>query len=198
MKGHLPTFIGIGAMKSGTTSLYHYLDQHPQVTMSTPKETNFFLKRRREDWEWYRQRFAGEAEAYGEISPKYAGYPGYVTNIEQMYEALPNLKLIYLLRDPIERAVSHYMHNYNGSSTSIDDAFQPVEKSRYINLSRYYAQISRYLEYYNIEDMLFIESERLRENRQDTMGEVFHFLGVNEKEKCANFDNEYNVTRQKK
>ncbi len=144
-KGHLPTFICIGAMKCGTSSLHQYLGEHPQVAVSTPKETDSFLERNEKDRTWYHGCFDSEAKAYGEVSPNYTKHPGFPDVPDRMHEMLPDVKLIYLVRDPIERAISHYVHNWTRCRVNkpVDDTFQPVEESWYLNVSRYYFQLSR-------------------------------------------------------
>lgn len=99
-----------------------------------------------------------------------------------MYDLLPNIKLIYLVRDPIERAVSHYIHNKISGrvSSPIDEALQPVEESFYFNTSKYYLRIKQYLNYYEPEEILVVQSEKLRSERAKVMKKVFRFIHVDE------------------
>lgn len=199
--GALPTFIVIGAMKCGTSSLHQYLDEHPQVCVSNPKETDFFLKRNEKDLAWYRGCFEGEAKAYGEVAPNYTKHPGFPGVPRRMNDLLPNVKLIYLVRDPIERAVSHYVHNWvkRRVTVPIDQAFQPVEESGYLNTSRYYFQLIQYLEYYSMENILVVPTERLRRSREEVMADVFRFVGVDPHVARSNgaFAEEHNKTAGK-
>lgn len=71
----LPTFICIGAMKCGTSSLHQYLGAHPWVCMSSPKETNYFLARSNQSLQWYRERFNEPEKVCGETSPNYSKHP---------------------------------------------------------------------------------------------------------------------------
>ncbi len=176
----LPNFIVIGAMKCGTSSLHQYLGEHPQVCVSTPKETDFFLARNQQDLKWYRECFTEPARAYGEVSPNYTKHPTFAGVPERMHELLPKAKLIYLVRDPIERAISHYIHNWASRrwSTSIRETILPVEESWPLTVSRYHMQLSQYLEYYPIRDILVVQSERLRRCTGDVMEEIFRFIGV--------------------
>ena len=111
-KGTLPNLIIIGAQKCGTTSLHYYLNLHPQILMSREKELNFFITER--NWskgvDWYRSQFVEKAEIYGESSPNYTDYIRFGGVPERMYSVVPDARLIYILRDPIERIVSHYVH----------------------------------------------------------------------------------------
>jgi hypothetical protein len=197
--GALPTFILIGAMKCGTTSLYHYLGAHPQICVSDPKEPDFFLRRNEKGLAWYKQCFQGSAQAYGEASTNYTKYPAFQGVPERMHRALPDLKLLYLVRDPIERAVSHYAHNRvdGRESQSIDEAFRPVEDSHYLQTSRYHFQLSQYLEHYSEEDVLVIESEQLRADRMQVLREIFAFLGVAQTVEGSAFEEEYHTTSGK-
>lgn len=197
--GALPTFILIGAMKCGTTSLHRYLGAHPQICVSDPKEPDFFLRRNEKDLTWYKRCFQGAAQAYGEASTNYTKYPAFQGVPERMYRLLPDLKLLYLVRDPIERAVSHYAHNRvdGRESQSVDEAFRPAEDSHYLQTSRYHFQLSQYLEHYPEERVLVIESERLRSDRMHVLREIFAFLGVAEHVDAAAFEEEYHTTSGK-
>jgi len=178
--GNLPTFICIGAMKCGTTSLHKYLGTHPDVCVSSPKETDFFLRRTDRDLDWYRQCFAESARAYGETSTCYSKHPAFDGVPERMHSLLPDIKLLYLVRDPVERAVSHWIHNWavRREHDSVEEALCPPEKSWYVNVSRYHFQISKHLEFYAPEDICVVESERLRGARVEVLSEIFEFIGV--------------------
>lgn len=197
--GALPTFILIGAMKCGTTSLHQYLGMHPQICVSDPKEPDFFLRRNEHDLAWYRQCFREPAQAYGEASTNYTKHPAFRDVPERMHQVLPDLKLLYLVRDPIERAVSHFAHNRvdGRESDPMDEAFCPVEDSHYLQTSRYSVQLSQYLEYYPEERVLVIESERLRADRMGVLREVFSFLGVDPAVEASAFEEEYHTTSGK-
>lgn len=197
--GALPTFILIGAMKGGTTSLHQYLGAHPQICVSDPKEPDFFLQRNEKSLDWYKQCFSGDAQAYGEASTNYTKYPTFRGVPERMHQRLPDLKLLYLVRDPIERAVSHYVHNrVDGRETrSVDEAFRPVEESHYLQTSRYHFQLSQYLEHYSQEQVLVLESERLRAARMQVLRRIFSFLGVEPSVEASAFEEEYHATSGK-
>lgn len=202
MENSLPDFIVIGTMKGGTTSLHKYLGTHPQVGVSKPKETNFFLDRNKKDLSWYRRCFEGDFRICGEVSPNYTKYPGFSGVPKRMHETLPNAKLIYLVRDPIERAISHYLHNWVKKRTSepIEKAFLPVEESGYLNTSRYYYQITQYLKYYAQNNILLIQSERLRADRESIMAEIFQFIGVDPEiaVESTTLEEEYHVSADKR
>src|SRR5438045_1060522 len=106
----LPTFIMIGSMKSGTTSLASYLGAQPDVFMTTPKEPRYFCDPRnfQRGVEWYRALFAGgvAASVRGEASTHYSRAMEYPGVPQRMAHLVPDVQLLYLLRDPIERIVS--------------------------------------------------------------------------------------------
>lgn len=178
----IPNFLVIGAMKSGTDSLYQYLRRHPQVFMSEVKELDYFVEER--NWgkgrEWYERQFelAGDAPAVGEASTSYSKYPTHAGVPKRIAALLPNVRLIYLIRHPIDRMCSQYLHGVlTGSEREpIDKAF--LTKPEYLDYSRYGLQISRYTKYFPAERLLVITSESLRHSRGDTLRRVFSFLGV--------------------
>ncbi|ADE16362.1 sulfotransferase [Nitrosococcus halophilus Nc 4] len=177
----LPAFIIIGTMKGGTSSLYHYLDKHPDIGMSSIKETDFF--RTNEDYakgiEWYKNLFDKKAKILGEASPNYTKrhlFPGVP---ERMYAVLPRVKLIYLLRDPIERIVSHYIHSYSHRrerSSFIEAITKP--NNNYILTSKYFYQLQVFIERFSSENILLIESEELRKNTDKVINIILEFIGA--------------------
>ena len=180
--GNLPNLVIIGAMKCGTTSLHHYLNSHPEISMSREKELDFFRKKKR--WgrgiEWYKSHFVGEAKIYGESSPNYTNYPYWEGVPEKMYSVIPQAKLIYILRDPIERIISHYIHLYTAGKEdrSIDEALTDFEDNPYIMRSSYYYQLEQYLKYFPEENILVITLENLSSNPQSTLTKVANFLDL--------------------
>ncbi|MDR4508671.1 MAG: sulfotransferase domain-containing protein [Candidatus Brocadiaceae bacterium] len=119
-KRALPDFIAIGAQKCGTTSLYYYLNQHPQILPAARKEVHFFDNQFQKGVHWYRSRFPlslnmnfqeklrSKPVITGEASPLYFFHPLVPIRLSRL---LPQVKLIVLLRNPIHRSYSHYQHN---------------------------------------------------------------------------------------
>ena len=106
--GTLPTFLVIGSMKCGTTSLHDYLARHPDVFMSAVKEVNFFVLERTWDKgiDWYRAQFYGRYQVRGEASQNYTKRHEFEPGVaERIRSLLPNVKLIYIVRDPVARFV---------------------------------------------------------------------------------------------
>ena len=177
----LPHFIIIGAMKAGTTSLYHYLKRHPEVTMSGVKETNFFLERNfSQGLDWYRRQFPGDEWIKGEASTNYTKYPAQKGVPERIYRTLPGVKLIYVLRDPISRVVSHVHHNLLKGSEEADSWREKLKDtdSHYIQCSLYSMQLEQYLQWFPPEQILIVTTEELNNQRKATLQKIFRFIGV--------------------
>jgi hypothetical protein len=178
----LPTFIVIGSMKSGTTSLYHYLRSHEQIFMSRIKELDFFAEAA--NWsrgmDWYRQQFKGAetALARGEASTLYTKYPEHGGVPERIAAALPDVRLVYVVRDPIERLRSHYQHRVMTGKEKSPPEVALLEDPSYLNCSKYAMQLERYLDHFPREQILVVPSEALKLDRACTVQQVYEFLGV--------------------
>jgi hypothetical protein len=193
--GRLPDFLVIGAMKAGTTSLYHYLREHPQVFMPSTKEIMFFDDRH--EWhrgvDWYRGRFAdaGDALAVGEASTSYTKYPAADGVPERVASVLGSPRLIYVVRDPVERIRSHYLYNLTRGTE-----WRPIEEAvarepAYLDVSRYAMQLERYLAFFRLEDILVFDAIELRTNRETTLRRVFEYLGVDPERVPRTIDREF-------
>lgn len=178
----LPTFIVIGAMKAGTTALYGYLAEHPDVFMATPKELDFFVDSGtwRLGMEWYEQKFAdaGSARARGEASPNYSKVHLIPKPAERIAAAIPQARLIYVVRHPIERMRSMYLHQVadGRERRSIDEAL--ATNRDYLRTSSYGFQVAAYLRWFPRDQLLLLKSEDLRADRQAALHRVFDFIGV--------------------
>jgi hypothetical protein len=183
----LPNLIVIGAMKSGTTSLHHYLNLHPQIFMTWNKELNFFVAER--NWPrgraWYERHFKTTAGIRGESSPNYTNYPYFPGVAERMHSLLPDARIIYILRNPIDRTISHYQHQYarNLENRSLTEALANLDYNEYVDRSRYAWQLDQFLSHYPLEHILVLSQEDLLQKRRPTLQRVFRWLGV-----AANFD----------
>lgn len=179
----LPNFLVIGAMKAGTTSLYHYLRAHPQVHMPPVKELDFFVEEGnwRRGMGWYAKQFEGApaaAVAVGEASTRYTKYPSVQGVPERIAAHLPEVRLVYVVRDPIERIRSHYEHRRAAGAET-----EPIERAVrdnpiYVDSSRYAMQLERYLDHFPRDRVLVLTSEELRTARQEAVQRLYGFLGV--------------------
>lgn len=180
--GPLPTFLVIGAMKAGTTSLHRYLRAHPDVFMPEHKEIEFFSEER--EWargvDWYRSLFepGRTALARGEASTGYTKLPRFPAAADRIHAVVPHARLVYMLREPIDRMRSHYVHNV---LRGLED--RPIEEAllsgeHYLPVSRYFAQLQRYRDQFADSQILVVASEDLRDRRPETIARILSFIGV--------------------
>ena len=192
--GALPNLVVVGGLKCGTTSLHHYLNLHPEVEMSRPKELNFFVAEL--NWplgpEWYASHFSGRASVRGESSPHYTNRPRFEGVAERMRSVVTDARLVYMVRDPIDRMLSHYLHNVGGGydDRALADAFADPE-SAYVTRSRYFFQLEPYLEEFGPERIEIVGREELKRDRPATMRRVFAFLGVDPGFSSTQFEREW-------
>lgn len=188
-------------MKSGTTSLFHYLEEHPEVCMSKIKEPNFFLGQEeyKKGLHWYSKLFEkNHSVAFGEASTNYSKRHRWEGVPSRIFKDLPNVKLIYVVRDPVERVISHYIHNvaHGRERKSFKKAASP--DSIYLKTSMYYYQIEEYLKFFELTDFLFVDSLNLSSNTEDTMKEIFRFIGVSENIKIKNINKKHHSSKNKR
>ncbi len=195
----LPNLVVIGAARCGTTSLHRYLDLHPDIAMSGEKELNFFSVDAQ--WQrgisWYEQQFPSGTLVRGESSPSYSTYPRSPHVPARMARVVPDARLIYLVRDPIERILSFYRFArfvLRNETRELAEAVRDFEVSRYVVGSRYALQLERYLAYYPSEQILVVEQRDLLHRRVQTMRLVFGFAGVDESFSAAGLSREHNPT----
>ena len=199
----LPTFFVIGAAKAGTTALYHYLGQHPEVHMSPIKEPSFFARYGRvTSREEYELLFESDAAVRGEASPAYSLHPRVIGAPERMHALVPDAKLIYLVRDPIERTLAHYLQRAasQGDTRPIEEALGDVSDphNRYTCASRYATQLEQYLPHFSLSSMLVVDQADLRERRSRTLSEIFSFLLVDPLFSSPEFESEPNPSKDKR
>jgi hypothetical protein len=192
----LPTFLVIGAKKGGSTSLHQYLSTHPDVFMPAGKRLEFFSGH---NWDrglgWYRAQFeaGGAALARGEASNVYTNYPVTDGVPERIAAVVPDIKLVYVIRHPLERILSHYRQAVAewGETRSADEVVQ-TNGPEYVMASCYALQIERYLAHFRREQLLVVTSEDLRHSRRATLVRVFDHLGVDPDWVPPNVDTAFN------
>jgi hypothetical protein len=179
----LPTFLVVGAMRSGTTSLYRYLQAHPQVHMPR-KEVHFFDRRFDLGLEWYRSRFEGWAgqPAVGEATPTYMYDP---VAVERMAAVVPGARLVAMLRNPVDRAYSHYwMERARGREARSFEAAVEAELAGdgpdYLARGAYLEQIRRLVDTFDRSHVHVALLEDLQQAPARTYAEVCRFLGVDD------------------
>jgi hypothetical protein len=187
-----PNFLIIGAAKCGTTSLHFYLAQHPKIWMSLEKELKFFLEEI--NWnrgvDWYKEQFDARFPLRGEATPYYTHALKYNGVPSRIHSLLPEAKLIYLVRDPIQRILSAYVHAvvWDHEERPFEEAVLASSENSYIDRSRYYFQLSQYLDFFPAKQVLVQCTEDLRDNRQSVLRNIFSFLGVEPYEKCWKYN----------
>lgn len=198
----LPTFLLIGAMKAGTTSLYHYVSAHPQVATTQYKAPEFFVEE--SNWhrgiEWYRRQFpptGPDVLAIGEASNAYAKFPRHSGVPKRIAACLPDVRLVYAVRDPVARIRSHYQTRLAEGSEKAAFADAVFDNPIYLDYSRYALQIEQYLEHFPREQLLVITSEDLRSSREATMRRVYDFVGVDPEFAPADLDRDFYRTKDR-
>jgi hypothetical protein len=199
----LPNFIIIGAGKSGTTSLYHYLKSHPEVFMSPVKETNFFALKDEpivdpkddpdqmyhypwsiRNWEDYRALFkpACDAKAIGEVSPMYLYSKKAAEGIK---ETLPGIKLVVILRNPVDRLYSRFLHLARENRLPSDDIKDALDRDSIwwrrndlVQEGFYHKHLSVYFENFNPTQIKIFLYDELQNNPVKLVQELFTFIGV--------------------
>ena len=204
-------FFVIGGMKCGTTSLWHYLAHHPAIVASSEKEPCFFSYNYRKSSFWYLRQFTGIAtnpkKTYFDGSPVYLHDP---ESPQRIHRFLPHAKMVVLLRDPIERAVSHYNYYSDPNSRfgkrnptsmidkrSMAEAFHDDMSGRetrkfykYCRNSLYYEQVQRFLNCYDLSRFHFIDTQSLLNKPQQVLERVLRFLEVKPAEFYSHFKTE--------
>jgi len=206
----LPTFLLIGTAKAGTTSLYHYLRQHPDVFMPEVKEPRYFAyvddppamvgpgdaASNQESGavytlDEYRALFpdSPEVSAVGEASVNYLYSE---TAPVRIHEQLPDVHLIAILRNPIDRAYSHYLHLLRAGREPLQDfrmALEAEEERRregwewswhYTQMGFYHEQLSRYLEYFDREQLSIYLFDEFKDDNLGVTRDIYRTLGVDE------------------
>jgi len=186
-----PTFVIAGAMRSGTTALAAWLRDHPEVFMAPVKEIHYFDRNYDEGPDWYAAHFSGHRDerAVGEATPNYL-YQGVA--LERLRRDVPDVRLVILLRDPVARAHSHYLHRFSGGheELSFDEAID-AEPQRlaegtdldrahhsYVDRGRYLGQLRRVRELFPSEAVSIHLFEDLRDRPREVFAEVARFIGV--------------------
>jgi hypothetical protein len=195
----LPTFVIVGAAKCGTSSLAAYLADHPEAYVVPEKELHFFTREWDRGLDWYRQCFAGAGDrrAIGEATPTYLAEP---VALRRMAEVLPQARIIAMVRNPIDRAYSHYWHWHGrqgerrtfeeaiadelaagpgGDTTPSWDAEHPQDYA-YLAFGCYVPQLDRLCRHFSREQVLVVVFDDLERQPQETFRTVCRFLDIDQ------------------
>ncbi|SLN69216.1 sulfotransferase [Oceanibacterium hippocampi] len=200
----------IGAQKSGTTTLAFLLDQHPKITVSRPKEPNFFNAHWEKGLGWYRNCFEGapddalllDASPSYTHSPIYPGAPVALSEVdrrdvaERIHSVAPDARLIYILRDPIDRTYSSYWHTVRAGRETRPWAEAITPRSNYVATSSYHAQLAVYLEHFSLDQFLILKFDDLARDPVAVARQVTAFLGVAPADFPYQFDSPKNQSYQ--
>jgi hypothetical protein len=190
-----PSFMIIGTQKGGTTSLHRYLNQHPNICMAFKKEVHFFDFFYDKGIDWYLAHFpmCGEVAQTGEASPSYLFHP---KAPKRAHSVCPQVKLIALLRNPVDRAYSHHQMEFRRGKDplSFEEAIaaEPARlcgsdplvangnwrRYSYVSRGLYAEQLARWLEVYPREQILVLKSEDFSREPERIFAQVLDFLGL--------------------
>lgn len=170
----------IGAMKCGTNTLYHALKNHPKIAIPETKELDYFLGK--ENTTPYADCFelTGETEVTLDGTTQYSKYPGIRLMPEAIYAMNPDARIVYIMRDPLNRLESNVAHNIaRGSGASIEDWRESKVLENAINYSRYYTQISLYTRLFPRENIFLGVFENFVQDQKAFIDSVCEFLELN-------------------
>lgn len=181
MKPRLADFYIIGAMKSATSTLHEQLARRQAFFMSDPKEPNFFNDDRLypAHMAWYESLFsAATAEQIcGESSTHYTKLPTFEHTAERICKHTPNARFVYIMRHPIQRLVSHYIHEWTEGRAGSDISREVLTDPQYVEYSSYARQLTPYLEYFDKTQILPVFFECLTTSKVLELERVARFLG---------------------
>ena len=182
---HQPDFIIIGAMKCATSTLHEQLAMQPGIFMSELKEPNFFSNDEQyaKGFEWYLNNFkaAKTSDICGESSTHYTKLPTYPQTVERIYRHYPKIKLIYVMRHPVARLVSQYIHEWTQNVISQDINRAIDRYPELIDYSRYSMQLESYLEVFSTKQILPVFFERLLSHKQSELERICRFIGYGDR-----------------
>lgn len=195
---NLPDFLGLGVQRAGTTWLYKMIDQHPDIcTASGRKEVHFFDRYFERGIEWYRKLFqdCSSDTVKGEITPAYFFHEGSPRRISQI---MPNCKFIVILREPVDRAYSHFKFHIRetGYSGTFEEFIEDNSDSKFRGL--YSKQFQRYFEYFSPDQFCVFIFEEMFDNKEQLFERLFDFLGIDTAFDVAEQENKVNYSAKPK
>ena len=182
-KKAIPNLFIIGAMKSGTTSLHEYLNEHPDIFMSNVKEPGYFAECMNyypKDLAWYESLFKDVKDEMiiGESSTNYTKLPICTDVVNKIWEFNPDARFIYVMRDPIKRVMSHYWHGVKYGDERNDALTAIKQKQEYICFSDYATQLEPYIERFGLDKIYTLTFESLINDPVSELRSLFAWLGV--------------------
>jgi hypothetical protein len=179
---NLPDFLVIGPTKTGTTWLYENLRCHPEVYMSEKKEIHYFDHHFHKSLRWYSDNFKkGNNKIKGEITPAY--YSLSSTRINFIKTIIPDVRLILMLRNPIDRGWSHAVMNFTSKNKNIEEAaesevFEEFKKQPFFTAGGYSGILDTWYSYFPRKQLYIGLYEDINSRPQKILGEIFSHIGV--------------------
>lgn len=179
-----PNALIVGAGKAGSTSLHNYLASHPEIFGSKQKELMYFTTNHDKGLDWYHAQFpeVPGTRIWFESTPQYTFRDEFPEAAPRIHAYDPDMRLIYIVREPISRIVSHFNHwsrVYPERYTDIEDSLtRPGHRKAFVERTRYFHQISAYLDLFPAEQVQVVFMEDLRSDFVPALNRVFDFLGV--------------------
>jgi hypothetical protein len=173
----LPDFLIAGAPRSGSTTLFRMIDEHPSVFMARPKEVHFFDGPHVDDIGWYSNHFsgAGEGQKAGEATPWYLHDRDAV---QAMAEIVPDVLIVVILRDPVDRTYSHYwMEKIRGRAGGSFEEF--LDSTDVLGVGRYFDHLTYLTDYFPRVQVLVLLHHDLKQDPASLYSELCDFLGIN-------------------
>lgn len=187
MAGRKPSFLIVGAMKSATTSLFEDLASHPEIFAPPEKEPGYLCPSKfHEDeiHEQYSQLFKGAEpnQLCFEASTFYTMYPAYQGVIDSAKNFFDGgLKIIYLIREPVARTLSHHAHAYARKDCCEDINKAVIEYPYLIDFSKYFSQIEPWMQAFGKDQVLILPQDAYISSRRKVLQAIESFLGVSER-----------------
>ncbi|MGD1882786.1 MAG: sulfotransferase [Paracoccaceae bacterium] len=176
-----PNFLIIGAMKCGTTTLQAQLACQPGIFMTDPKEPNYFsdddVFAKGPDWYAGLYAEAAPSDLLGEASTHYTKLPTYPQTIARLKASVPNPRLVYMIRNPVTRAVSHYIHEWSQGIMGPDMIAEFAAHSEIVDYGRYAYQIAPYIAAFGREAIYLTSLETLKADEEGELARVAAHIG---------------------
>lgn len=189
-------FIGIGAQKCASSWIYDILKDHPDVNVSEKKELDFFSYNYELGYKWYESHFNNNEKdtIAGEVSPSYFNEASVPYRLKQY---MPEAKIILSLRNPVERALSQHRHlirigYIQGPDYSFEEALN--NNPSYIEQGLYATHLTRWLEYFPLEQIHVVTMEEISQNSADVAKGLYEFLGVDTEHISKTRDGKSNIS----
>lgn len=179
-----PNALIIGAGKAGSTSLHNYLASHPNILGSKPKEVMYFTSKYENGSAWYESHFpeTDGVDIYFESTPQYSFRDEFPYVASRVFNYNSDIKIIYIVRNPISRIISHFNHwsrvypdRYVDLETSLS---KEAHRKYFVDRTKYFYQIESYRKFFSDEQIKVVFLEDVQSSFEETLNDVFEFLGV--------------------